>query len=98
MSSCIRRNDSSIGKGIRTSQLEMQHIVRLDSAEVILLQDTRSNRAVLDSFLVDYAVVRRTDSLLSRECDWYCLKSLVEYNSAVNCRFILIFQVRLRFA
>jgi len=85
MLSCVRSNESSMSAGIRTSQLEIQHIIRLDSTVVGSLQGVPSNRTELDSFLVDYAVVRRTDSLLSRECDWYCLRTLVDYDSAVNC-------------
>lgn len=82
--SCIQKEESQSTSVLHTSRYELGNVVSADSTEVLEREKTE-RRADLDSFLVDYEVVRRTDSMLSRKCDWYCLKTLINYDASVNC-------------
>lgn len=85
LASCSPRKGKGIPDRIETSYYQLQNIVQPDSVEVSTNSAFSEEAKELDSFLVDLDLVRKKDSLLTKECDWYCLKSLIEYNTAVDC-------------
>lgn len=88
-SSCNQRKESRSVTVLETSHYEMRNRIRLDSTKLPLKTNLYGKREELDSFLVDYAEVRRNDSLLTKDCDWYCLKTLVAYEEAVECSVVI---------
>ncbi len=85
LAACNQDREQKSSSVLHTTHYEIGNAVKLDSVEVQSKVDSLVKRAELDSFLVDYEVVRRTDSLLSRECDWYCLKTLAHFDTSLNC-------------
>ncbi|MCR9173795.1 MAG: hypothetical protein NXI10_14930 [bacterium] len=82
---CNQRKESKNASVLHTSYYEISNLLRTDSTAARTKFSSNFQRSELDSFLVDNDAFLRNDNLSPVNCDWYCLKSLVEYNAAVDC-------------
>ncbi|XOV68884.1 MAG: hypothetical protein ACFHU9_06805 [Fluviicola sp.] len=89
LAACVQHPEPRNTSVLQTSHYELGKLVASDSVEMQAKVDSVFKQSELDSFLVDYSKVRKKDSLLTKDCSWYCLKTLVEYEEAVECSVLI---------